>query len=110
MKISVYQAPSGRSPIEEYILGLSKVDQSKFYDVYQDIKKFGLNCPGVIFKHLEGKLWEIKFSSEGGRYRIAYVLIDREWMYWLHVFRKSTQKTLKNDLELALKRMKEVQS
>jgi phage-related protein len=110
MKISTYQTPSGRSPIEDYISGLSKKDQARFYEVYEGIKKYGLDCPGVIFKHLEGKLWEIKFSSEGGRYRIAYVLIDKEWMYWLHVFRKTTQKTPKNDFELALKRLKEVQA
>lgn len=110
MKISLYQTPSGRSPIEDYIMGLSKSDQSKFYDVYQDIKKHGVNCSGVIFKHLDGKLWEVKFTSEGGRYRIAYVLIEKDWMYWLHVFRKTTQKTPKNDLKIAKKRMKEVQS
>jgi len=31
-------------------------------------------------------------------------------MIWLHAFKKTTQKTPKNDLRLAIKRMKEVLS
>jgi phage-related protein len=108
MKVGLYKTLSGRSPIEDFILGLPKEDQAKFFDVYRDIKKMGFGCPGVTFRHLSGKLWEIKFSSEGGGFRIAYVLIDRDEMFWLHVFRKTSQKTPRKDLELALKRMREV--
>lgn len=64
--------------------------------------------PRVEFKQLSGKLWEIKFTSKGGKYRIAYVVVVGDKMVWLHAFKKKTQKTPKNDLEIAEKRMKEV--
>jgi phage-related protein len=108
MKIGYYKTPSGRSPVEEFILGLPKADQARFIDVYDGIRQHGLNYHEVTFRHLKGKLWEIRFSAPGGGYRIAYVLIDKDLMFWLHVFKKTTQKTPKNDLWIAEKRMKEV--
>jgi phage-related protein len=108
MRIGLYKTPSGRSPIEDFLEGLPKADQAGFFEVYQGIKEHGLKYSEVTFKHLDGKLWEIKFSTEGGGFRVAYVLIDKDEMFWLHVFRKTTPKTPKKDLELALKRMKEV--
>lgn len=61
-----------------------------------------------MFKPLRGKLWEIKFQSPDGGYRMAYVLVEQDEMVILHAFRKSTQKTPIKDLDLAEKRMKEV--
>lgn len=107
MHVSLYTAPSGRSPVEEFILSLPKADQARFADVYKGIKEYGLDCPRVIFKHLRGKLWEIKFSAPGGGYRICYVTIQKDSMVWLHAFKKMTQKTPAKDLNLAEQRMKE---
>jgi len=60
------------------------------------------------FKKLRGKLWEIKFNSIGGSYRVVYVVVEQDSMVWLHIFRKTTQKTPINYLDIAEKRMKEV--
>ena len=108
MRISFYETPSGNSPIEKFIESLPKEDQARFADVYKGIHENGLNCPRVIFKPLQGKLWEIKFKAPSGGYRIAYVIIDRNSMIWLHAFKKRTQKTEKSDLKIAEKRMKEM--
>jgi phage-related protein len=110
MKVDFYKTASGRSPLEDFIQGLSTDDQARFADVYDGIKSHGLECPRVIFKPLSGKLWEIKFTSKGGKYRIAYVVVVGDRMVWLHAFKKKTQKTPKNDLEIAEKRMMEVLS
>lgn len=108
MRVLFYNAVSGRSPVEEYILSLPKSDQARFADVHKGITEFGLNCPRVTFRQLRGKLWEIKFSSTGGGYRICYVMMNDNQMVWLHVFKKTTQKTPMHDLELAERRMKEI--
>lgn len=110
MRIQLYKALSGRSPVEDFIRGLSIKDQGRFSDVFDGIRKYGFDCPRVKFRHLAGKLWEIKFKGEGGGFRIAYFLVEKDRMVWLHVFRKTTQRTPRNDLELAEKRMAEVLS
>lgn len=108
MQIRFYTTSSGRSPIEKFILGLSKEDQAKFGEVYGGVKVEGLEYAAVEFKHLQGKLWEIKFKARGGGYRIIYVVVEQEVMVWLHALKKDSQKTPPEDLELAIRRMKEV--
>lgn len=108
MKVSFYETPSGRSPIEDFIESLPKADQARFADVFDGIEKFGLGCPRVQFRQLRGKLWEIKFNAPSGGFRIAYVFVEIETMVWLHTFKKKTQKTPVTELEIAEKRMKEV--
>ncbi len=108
MKVAFYISASGRQPVEEFITSLPKADQARFRDVFNGIQTYGLNCPRVQFRQLRGKLWEIKFSTSSGGYRIAYVLLQKDLMIWLHVFKKTTQKTTLQDLEIAEKRMKEI--
>jgi len=106
--VEFYRTTSGRSPIEEFVEELSKKDQARFADVIVGIETHGFECPRVTFRQLKGKLWEIKFKSSGGQYRVAYVTVERNVMVWLHVFKKKTPKTPLRDRELAEKRMREV--
>lgn len=110
MRVFYYKTSSGRSPVTDYIDGLPVTDQSRFLEIAQEIELHGLNAARMVFKPLQGKLWEIKFTSVGGGYRILYVMIDRDSMVWLHAFKKKTQKTPAKELSLALKRLGEVLS
>ena len=94
--------------MEKFIQSLPKTDQARFAEVYQGILQHGFDCPRVVFKVIEGKLWEVKFRSQGGGYRILYVIIDKDNMIWLHAFKKTTQKTPRQEIKVARKRMGEV--
>lgn len=108
MRINFYQTSSGRSPVEDFIVALSKADKARFAEVLVGLGQFGLSYVRVTFKPLRGKLWEIKFSAPGGGYRMAYVIVDHDALVVLHAFKKTTNKTPLRDLDLAEKRMKEV--
>ena len=108
MKIDFYRTSSGRNVVDEFVKGLTPQDQGRFVDVYKGIQAQGLEFPTAQFRQLQGKLWEIKYSAPGGKYRIAYVLIEAGRMVWLHMFKKKTPKTPQNDLDLALRRAKEI--
>lgn len=108
MKVNFYESATGRSPVEDFIKRLPKVDQARFAEVFDGIEKYGLGCPRVQFRQLSGKLWEVKFSAASGGYRIAYVILESDMMVWLHAFKKKTQKTPAGDLEIAERRMMEV--
>jgi phage-related protein len=59
-------------------------------------------------KHLEGSLWEMRMKGRSGIARAAYVTaIDRRVVV-VHVFGKKTQKTPRHEIEIALRRAKEV--
>jgi phage-related protein len=60
-------------------------------------------------KHLEGPVWEMRLKGRDGIARAAYVTASRERVVVVHVFTKKTQKTPRREIEMALKRAKEVQ-
>ncbi len=59
-------------------------------------------------KHLEGPVWEIRMKGRDGIARAAYVTASGPRVVVVHVFSKKTQKTPRRDIEIALKRAKEV--
>jgi phage-related protein len=55
-------------------------------------------------RQLKGKLWEIRFSQN----RIAYVVVDKKNIHFLHIFKKQKGKTEKFDLDIAIQRANEL--
>ena len=47
--------------------------------------------------------------NKGGAYRVIYIAKYEEAVYVLHAFNKKTQRTSKRDLELAKRRLRDVQ-
>lgn len=66
----------------------------------------GMREPYV--KHLEGPLWEMRMKGKDGIARAAYVTATGRRVVVVRVFPKKTQKTPRREIELALKRAKEV--
>lgn len=58
--------------------------------------------------HLEGPLWEIRMKGADGIARALYVTARGKRVIVVRVFVKKTQKTPRQEIELALKRAKEV--
>lgn len=60
-------------------------------------------------KHLEGPLWEMRMKGRSGLARACYVTALGKRVVVVHVFVKKTQKTPRREIELALKKVKEVE-
>jgi phage-related protein len=60
-------------------------------------------------KHLEGRLWEMRMKGRDGIARAIYVTASGQRVVVVRIFTKKTQKTPRSELELALKRAKEVE-
>jgi phage-related protein len=60
-------------------------------------------------KHLEGPLWEMRMKGKDGVARAVYVAASGCRVVVVRVFAKKTQKTPRREIEMALKRAKEVQ-
>jgi phage-related protein len=59
-------------------------------------------------KHLEGRVWEMRMKGRDGIARAAYVAASGRRVVVVRVFQKKTQKTPRHEIELALRRAKEV--
>ncbi len=53
---------------------------------------------------------EIRVKTSGGAYRSIYLATLPEVVYVLHAFQKKTQKTRKQDIKLAAKRLAELRA
>ena len=51
---------------------------------------------------------ELRLKERSGQYRVIYAVIEREVIYVLHAFKKTTEATSKRNIELAQRRLKEV--
>ena len=83
----------------------------RFSYISRLIEEFGLDRvrePHV--KHLQGRLWEMCMKGKDGISRAIYVTATGQRVVVVRVFVKKTRKTPKREIDLALKRAKEVLS
>ena len=104
MRIRFYQTQSGSRPVEKYLSDLGIHERAKVAAAIENISKFGLDDSGVMCRHIEGKLWEIKVLAQ----RVFYVVISGPEIVLLHLYKKQGQKAPKKEIETAQNRMKDV--
>ena len=102
-----YELPSGRVPVREWLKSLDKTDRKI---IGEDIKDVGFSWPiGMPLCRALGKgLWEVRSDLTQGRIARVLFCVHEGRMVLLHGFVKKTQKTPDADLNLAMKRKKEI--
>jgi len=102
-----YRTTGSTEPVRDWLKALEPSDRRI---VGADIKEIEFDWP-VGMPHcrpLGRGLWEVRSNISRGRIaRVIFCIADGE-MVLLHGFVKKTQKTLRPDLELAMRRRKEV--
>ena len=103
-----YLNPSGRSPVREWLLDLTKEDRRVIGKGIQKVE-FGWPIGMPYCSPLGRGLWEVRSDLSGGRIaRMIFAIIGSE-MVLLHGFEKKSQKTPRYDIELALNRKREIE-
>ena len=83
--------------------------RARFIHISRMIEDFGLQHmrePHV--KHVRGPLWEMRLQGRDGISRALYVAAAGQRVVVVRVFIKKTQSTPSREIELALKRVKEI--
>ena len=102
-----YEGGLGSSPVRDWILELPMADRRT---VGKDIQKveFGWPLGRPHCAPLGDGLWEVRSNLDSNRIaRVIFCMGDGH-MILLHAFIKKTQKTPQQDIDLALKRKREV--
>ncbi len=106
MEVRFYTSPNGRSPVEAEIDSLPTQASAHVYELLEGIENHALNAPRVVFRPIQGKLWEIKMNLPGvGGYRIFYCFLEKDLMPLLHSYEKKSQKAPRRHIETAMQRM-----
>jgi phage-related protein len=82
-----------------------RTDFARLVRLIQNYGTESMHEPHV--KHLVGKLWELRLKSKSGIACSIYVTVQGKQLVVLHSFVKKTQQTLRDAIELALRRAKE---
>ncbi len=104
-----YRTAGGSEPVRDWLKALSRDDKRI---LGQDIATVEFGWP-VGMPHCRSLtsrrgLWEVRSTLTGNRIARVLFCIYREQMVLLHSFIKKTQHTPDGDLDLAMKRMKEL--
>ncbi|GIT97920.1 type II toxin-antitoxin system RelE/ParE family toxin [Sulfurovum sp. TSL1] len=103
-----YENSNGKKPVREWLYSLDEEDRKV---IGKNIKtvEYGWPIGMPVCRKLESKLYEVRSDISNKRIaRVIFTVID-EYMILLHGFIKKTQKTPKQDIDLALKRKKDIQ-
>ena len=104
-----YQSDSGKQPVRDWLMKLEVSDRKT---IGVDIKTVEFGWPiGMPTCRAMGKgLYEVRASLAGGRIaRVLFCIYDQQ-MVLLHGFIKKSQKTPKQELDLALERKHKVEA
>lgn len=110
MLVRFYITNSGRSPIEEFLQELSQDARSDFFDAVS-LLSLGkvLSLPlSRSLSNIHPGLHELRIRDRAGQVRIFYYMKKGEAIYMVHAFRKKTQQLPQREIEVVLKRLKEV--
>src|SRR5947207_15967811 len=91
------------------IAALPEDMQARFLRLADRIGQAGFeNLGEPHVKHLEGKLWELRLTGRDGIARALYVTAIGRRVVVVRAFVEKTQRTPRAEIELALRRAKEI--
>lgn len=103
-----FQLSNGREPVRDWLFDLSAADRKIVGDDIRDLE-FAWPIGLPLCRALGNGLWEVRSNLTGGKIGRVMFCVAQGQAVLLHGFIKKTQKTPKADLDLALKRKKELE-
>src|SRR5438046_10426617 len=105
-EIIFYETDFGDKPVEEVLVGLEPAVRAKVVRTLELLRTQQI-VPAKFWKKLSGSdLWEVRVEYAGNIYRVLAVFAKNNRVILLHAFQKKSQKTPRQDMEIALQRQK----
>jgi phage-related protein len=107
--VRFYRTAAGREPVLDWLRSLDKEDRRKIGTDLMRVQ-FGWPIGMPLVRSLGEGLWEVRSDLPSRQTARLLLCFHQEVIVVLHGFIKKTQKTPAADLEIAQRRMKEVQA
>jgi phage-related protein len=106
VSLAFFETPAGNQPVLDWLKELPREDR---HAIGQDLMRLQWRWPvGMpLCRNLGDGLWEVRSTLPSNRIARVIFCAHQGELVALHGFVKKTQKTPKDDLDLALKRKKE---
>jgi len=102
LSVRFYKTPKGNEPVREWLSDPKQVKPEDRKTIGTDIKtvQYGWPMGMPIVRKLEAELWEVRSTISNGIARVLFT-VQENMMVLLHGFVKKSQKTPKEDIDLA---------
>ena len=108
LEVYFYKTSSGNEPVREWLKDLPKEDKRTIgFDIKTVQYGYPIGMPLTRLLHGTGGLEEVRSNVSNGIARVIFYVED-DTMVLLHAFIKKSQKTPQKDLDVAIKRYKEL--
>lgn len=107
-EIEYYTNPDGKSPIKDFIDGLPLKAKARMIKTLDLLESYGIQMGEPHMKNVARKLWELRVKAKEGIFRFFFTVKKNRIIILLHGFQKKSEKIPKRELDVALKRMKEI--
>jgi phage-related protein len=107
MPVSFWRSSLGREPVRDWLRELNKAERAAIGDVLRMLQ-FGWPIGMPLVRKLVDQIWELRSSIPGNREVRLLFATDGSQIVVLSAFIKKTQKTPKNEIDLARRRLKEL--
>ena len=110
VKIRFYVTTAGRNPVEAFLRDCSKDVQHEFLDavaLLEQGKVLSMPLSRNLSSIFHG-LHELRFKDRGGQVRFFYFIKKSDAIYMVHALKKKTQTIPIDEIELILRRIKEI--
>jgi phage-related protein len=107
LTVIFYRTDAGNEPVREWLKSLKREDRRT---IGEDIKtaQYGWPLGMPLIRKLEPGLWEVRSSLRQGIARVLFTVMG-PLMVLLHGFIKKSQKTPREDLETARRRLADLE-
>ena len=108
LSVRFFRTETGNEPVREWLRSLAEVEKRL---IGIDIKtvQFGWPLGMPLVRSLRPGIWEVRTKLENKISRVLFTIFENQ-IILLHGFIKKTRKTPMADLNLAIRRMKQIRS
>ena len=105
-EIIFFETDFGNRPVQEFLAGLDSAARAKVVRTLELLRTQQI-VPAKFWKKLSGSdIWEVRVEYAGNIYRVLAAFAKNNRVILLHAFHKKSEKTPRQDMEIALQRQK----
>lgn len=108
--VKFFKSQSGNEPVREWLKDTRQINDKDKEIIGVDIKtvQFGWPMGMPLVRKLASDLWEVRSNISNGRLSRVIFTVEDGLMILLHGFIKKEQKTRREDIDVARKRLKQI--
>ena len=110
VSITNYKITFYSNKVQQEIMSLPKTLAAKYAGLTKLMLEFGSNLGLPYTQSMGGGLFELRLKGQEGIDRVLYCVLINKEIVMLHNFIKKTDKPPQKELEIAIKRMKEIKN